>query len=175
MIRVAHRDDVDTIMRIVGDARRALAELGIDQWQDGYPSQDVILNDICEGIGYVAVDDADTPIAYAAILFTEEPAYRQIADEEWNTPDGYVVVHRLCVSHKARRQGLASRMMHHAAALAVQRSIYGFRIDTHEGNTRMLSMLRKLGFQPTGTIYYPSGKRIAFDLKLYLGKSIYKF
>ena len=168
MIRSARREDIDAIMHIVSDAQLALAELGIDQWQDGYPSQDVILSDICEGNGYVAVDESDRPIAYAAILFAEEPAYRQIADEQWNTPNSYVVVHRLCVGRTARRKGLAGRMMRYAADLATQRSIYGFRIDTHEGNIRMLSMLRKLGFQPTGTIYYPSGKRIAFDLKLSL-------
>lgn len=171
MIRSARREDIDAIMHIVGDAQQALAELGIDQWQDGYPSQDIILNDIGEGVGYVAVDDNDTPIAYAAILFTEEPAYRQIADTEWNTSSDYVVVHRLCVSRTARRQGLAERVMHYAADLATRRSVDGFRVDTHEGNVRMLSMLRKLGFQPTGTIYYPSGKRIAFDLKLSLANS----
>ena len=35
MIRLAGVSDVDAIMNIVGQAQQALAELGIDQWQDG--------------------------------------------------------------------------------------------------------------------------------------------
>ena len=38
MIRQAIREDIPTIMSIVRSAQCALAELGIDQWQDGYPS-----------------------------------------------------------------------------------------------------------------------------------------
>ena len=42
MIRKATIKDIDHIMSIVSDAQLSLRELGIDQWQDGYPSVDVI-------------------------------------------------------------------------------------------------------------------------------------
>jgi hypothetical protein len=42
MIRKANIGDLERIMEIVSDAQVALRELGIDQWQDGYPSSDVI-------------------------------------------------------------------------------------------------------------------------------------
>ena len=57
MIRKALPEDIDSIMVIVRDAQRALAELGIDQWQDGYPTRDIILRDIDLGQGYLC-DDA---------------------------------------------------------------------------------------------------------------------
>ena len=41
MIRKAQYDDIETIMAIVREAQLSLRELGIDQWQDGYPSSDV--------------------------------------------------------------------------------------------------------------------------------------
>ena len=53
MIRRATIQDVDAIMAIVRGAQQALAELGIDQWQDGYPSRAVIETDIENGVGYV--------------------------------------------------------------------------------------------------------------------------
>ena len=78
MIRQAIREDIPTIMSIVRSAQCALAELGIDQWQDGYPSVEAIENDIEQGVGYVACNEQDVPIGYAAIVLTGEEAYKQI-------------------------------------------------------------------------------------------------
>lgn len=92
MIRRARHSDLAAIMHIVRSAQLALAELHIDQWQDGYPTRNIIALDIEQGVGYVATDADDHPIGYAAILLSEEPAYRQIAESRWNTPNDYVVV-----------------------------------------------------------------------------------
>jgi hypothetical protein len=46
MIRRADIGDVDRIMGIVRSAQLSLRQLGIDQWQDGYPSLEVIEGDI---------------------------------------------------------------------------------------------------------------------------------
>ena len=45
MIRRATIEDIPQIMGIVADAQLSLRELGIDQWQDGYPTVDVIEGD----------------------------------------------------------------------------------------------------------------------------------
>ena len=172
MIRPAYTHDVARIMEIVRSAQIALAELAIDQWQDGYPSRDVIEQDIIDGVGYVAVDDNDYPIGYAAIVLTGEIAYKQIPDNEWNTPDEYVVVHRLCVDGNCRRGGIATTIMRYAADVARQKGYRGFRIDTHRGNIRMMTMMQRLGFVRTGNIHYDSGERIAFDLDLNFSKTL---
>ena len=51
MIRKATKEDISQIMSIVADAQLSLRELGIDQWQDGYPSMDVIEDDIASDVG----------------------------------------------------------------------------------------------------------------------------
>lgn len=164
MIRRAEFRDIDTIMCIVGDAQAALRELGIDQWQDGYPSIAVIKRDIDSGVGYVSVQNGSV-VGYAAILLTGEVAYKQIADNEWGTGKDYVVVHRLCVKNGAKRNGIALSLMKKAKELAMEVGYSGFRIDTHRGNIRMLRMMDKLGFKYRGIIYYESGERLAYDLK----------
>lgn len=166
MIRLANPRDVEAIMSIVHGAQCSLAELGIDQWQNGYPSLDVIMADIERGVGYVLCGEDGCPIGYIAIVMDGEPAYLQITDSEWNTPNSYVVVHRLCVALDARREGVAVRMMRYAADVAREAGIKAFRIDTHRGNIRMLSMLEKLGFAYCGIVHYDSGERLAYDLNL---------
>lgn len=166
MIRLATYEDIVSILSIVRSAQLSLRELGIDQWQDGYPSREVIEEDITHRVGYVMQDDKGEVIAYAAILLDGEPTYAQIEDSEWHTENRYVVVHRLCVAANVRRKGVAIEMMRHATFVAQRQGIYAFRIDTHEGNIRMLSMLQKLGFEYCGVIYYDSGKRLAYDKKI---------
>lgn len=170
MIRRAIAEDIPAIMSIVRSAQRALAELDIDQWQDGYPSSDVIEGDIARGAGYVACDDHGAPMGYAAIVLTGEEAYGQIST--WATKEEYVVVHRLCVSGDCRRAGVALELMHYAANMARAQGIDAFRIDTHRGNVRMLQMMQKLGFEYRGIVRYDSGERLAFDLNLDLTNTI---
>ena len=166
LIRQARYEDIKTILSIVRSAQLSLSELGIDQWQDGYPSEDIITEDVSNGIGYVACAEDGNVVGYEAVVLTGEEAYTQIADEMWHTSNNYVVVHRLCVDGTLRRKGVAIELMAFAGDFALQHGISDFRIDTHEGNVRMLSLLKKLGFEHVGIIRYDSGLREAFDLKL---------
>ena len=153
-------------MGIVHSAQVALCELGIDQWQDGYPSKEIIEQDIVAGVGYVDCDDGGAVVGYEAVVLTGEEAYNQIESSKWHTSNNYVVVHRLCVLGESRRRGVAIELMNFAGEFALKHDVADFRIDTHEGNVRMLALLNKMGFEHVGTIRYDSGLREAFDLKL---------
>lgn len=164
MIRRATYSDIDSIMGIIHSAQMSLYELGIDQWQDNYPSRDVIMLDIEVGAGYVMCNN-ERVIGYAAIVLSGECAYEQI-DNLWQTGSNYVVVHRLCVDNNTRRQGVAIELMRYAANMARNEGYKGFRIDTHKGNIRMMSMMQKFDFRHVGKIMYDSGEREAFELDL---------
>lgn len=165
MIRRANIEDINVILSIVYSAQLSLRELGIDQWQDGYPQLEVIERDIARGVGYVYIDEG-VVAGYAAIIFDGEEAYRQIEAKCWNTAEEYVAIHRICVGGQYRRRGIAVEFMRHAARLARDMGFDAFRIDTHRGNVRMLTLLAKLGFAYVGIVRYDSGERMAFDLEL---------
>lgn len=170
MIRKATPEDITQIMSIIRSAQEALRELGIDQWQDGYPTSESIQEDIDLSVGYVACTEGKI-IGYAAIVLTGEPAYLQI-ENEWLYGKEYVVVHRLCVDREYRRSGIALKLMKHAADTARTAQHNAFRIDTHRGNIRMLAMLTKLGFREVGTILYDRDERVAYELDLTLSDKI---
>ena len=81
MIRQANNNDIESILEIVHDAQLALRDLGIDQWQDGYPGREVIESDIAKHVGWVYIHD-DVVVGYAAIIFDGEEAYNQIDIKE---------------------------------------------------------------------------------------------
>ena len=66
-------------------------------------------NDVRRGWGYVLVpsDDDSDIIAYGAVVFDGEPAYNGLWDGQWLSEQPYVVLHRLAVADRWKRQGMA--------------------------------------------------------------------
>ena len=170
--RKACAGDLDRIMEIVADGRAALADLGIDQWQGGYPHQSVFEGDIARGESYVAVDREEIA-AITMVSFGGEPIYDRIDDGSWLTESSsknpsYGVVHRVAVGRDFRGKGAASFLIGCAEELARQQGRSSVRIDTHPGNVPMRKMLAKLGYTECGIVYvaYSDGgvpERIAFE------------
>lgn len=50
MLRTTKKDELERVMKIIEDGREFLKEQGVNQWQHGSPSRDVIINDIKDGI-----------------------------------------------------------------------------------------------------------------------------
>ena len=84
-LRKAEFSDLDRIMEILADGRSALAALGIDQWQGGYPAREVIEHDIARREGVVVDDENGNPVATAMVACREEFDYREITDGAWLT------------------------------------------------------------------------------------------
>lgn len=182
--RAAAPHDCDSILTIIRQAQAQMRALGSAQWQDGYPARPDIESDIANGRGIVALMAADstpdTPeaaypeggriVGYAAVVFDGEPAYTALEGGLWQTPEPYVVLHRLAVADEAKRRGIATALMLHAAQLAARRGIPSFRIDTAHENHYMQALLTRLGFTPCGTVRYRSGERIAYERLLPLAE-----
>ncbi|MBQ8334142.1 MAG: GNAT family N-acetyltransferase, partial [Clostridia bacterium] len=106
-IRKTTTADLDAVMAILNEARRTIAQLGIDQWQDGYPTADVILDDIAKDRSRVMVKDGEI-IGTFAVLDDGEPTYDEIHGGHWITGDenrAYIAVHRVAVSVRSRGTG----------------------------------------------------------------------
>ena len=150
IFRPAMPEDVPAIMTLVEAAVRRLAAMGVDQWQDGYPNRGRIEQDVAEGIAHV-IEENDRVVAYGAVIFTGEDAYRAI-DGGWLTEEeNYVVVHRMCVAEEVVGQGFGRRFMEAAEQFSRGR-VRSFRVDTHADNRVMQSLLPRIGFQCCGTI-----------------------
>lgn len=137
---------------------------GSDQWQHGYPGREHIVRDLSQGYGYVLCDP-EKIVAYGAVVFDGEQAYAAI-DGAWPDEEDYVVVHRLAVAEESLRQGLAILFLEKVEALARNRGVERFRIDTNFDNAPMLRTLERLGFDRCGEIRYQGDARLAFWKRL---------
>ena len=154
--RKGEKRDLERIMVLVADAQNWFREQGIDQWQDGYPTSEIISDDILGGENYV-VELNDVVIATFVASFAGEPTYSVIKGRGWLNEKPYAVVHRIAVADECRRKGIAKEILHFTEEQCAERGIENIRIDTHCDNKAMRSLLKKLGYTHCGRITLTSG------------------
>ncbi len=165
-IRKTKTEDLSEIMPIFDEARATIATLGIDQWQNGYPSREVIEKDIKKAQSYCVLLGNDI-VGTFALIDDGEPTYDKIFDGNWLTGDGkdlYFAIHRVAISVKNRGSGISAQIIDFCAEKAKENGKLSLRIDTHRGNIVMRKMLEKHGFSHCGTIFLESGdERVAYE------------
>ncbi len=161
--RRAVEADINHILNIIHQAQEYLKKAGIDQWQNGYPDIETIKRDIENKHGYV-LGNAGRITGTIAVSFDGEMTYNNIYDGVWLTLDNYAVIHRLAVDSSLKGSGLASAMISETEKLCRCKAVSGIRVDTHENNISMQTLLKKNGFRYCGVIYLEDGsKRLAFE------------
>lgn len=146
-IRNATLNDLSIIMDMIGKGREHIHEYNIDQWSNGYPSIDVIKDDINNEIGNVLIDN-DEVLAYFVVL-QHDPCY-DVIDGKWNDETDYVAIHRTVT--KYFNQGLGSKLF-----TLLKEKYNHIRVDTHEGNISMNKCLLKNSFKYCGVIHLKDG------------------
>jgi RimJ/RimL family protein N-acetyltransferase len=156
----AKPEDLGTAMDMINAAKRYLRDCGVDQWQNGYPDEACIRNDIEGGKGFFVEEDGKK-LGYLCIDFDGEPAYDTLKGE-WGTDEPYVVMHRMAFSEDARGKGLSSEAFRLIEEYSRPR-VHSFRVDTDDDNERMKHILDKNGFTYRGTIWFDNSVKIAYD------------
>ena len=168
-IRNSTLADLDALLSLFAEARGTIAALGIDQWQDGYPSREVIAADIQKGQSY-CIEIGGHICATFALIDDGEPTYDRILDGQWLTGDAkghYLAIHRVAIAVAMRGQGIATKLLAYAADFSTQQQMSSLRIDTHRGNVVMRRMLEKNGFTYCGVIYLENGtERVAYEKRV---------
>ena len=156
-IRLARTEEVDLLLALYDDARAFMRTTGNPtQWSGGYPSREVLLEDIEKSRLYVC-EEAGEVLAAFVFFVGEEEVYKTFRGDWGSDATTYGVIHRVAV--RARGRGLGSLML----AFGYERAPGDLRIDTHRDNTPMRSLLAKHGFVPCGIVDYgPAGERIAY-------------
>lgn len=159
--RKARIDDESEIWDILQKGIIRRKNDGSNQWQDGYPNPQIIRNDIEKEAGYV-LTEGENIIGYFTMLINDEPAYAEIKGK-WLSNDDYVVIHRVAISEKYLRKGLAKEIFNFAESFAVDNNIFSIKVDTNFDNIAMLKLLENMGYIYCGEVLYRGSPRKAFE------------
>lgn len=162
--RRALASDVDEVIRLLEDGKATLRETGVDQWQDGYPGREDAERDVIRGESYLMIDADGSALAVATIGLSGRREYDSLYGGSWLTDSDsqdprYVALCRLAVSKEKRGRGIASRMLQEVQKICTELGRESVRVDTHEDNVPMRTLLEKRGFRKCGFIHAAHVKR----------------
>lgn len=144
-IRTMNMEDLDQVMRIYEKAREYMIEEGnANQWDKGYPSKELLQEDIEKKQAYV-VDNKGTIEAVFILMGTEEPSYATI-EGAWISDKAYGTIHRMASA------GNLPGMGKYCLDWCKERYEH-LRIDTHEKNISMRRLIENNDFTYCGIIY----------------------
>lgn len=157
-IRPAHPNDIDALMAIFDAARRFMEKQGNpNQWINGYPAREFILQEITDGHCFVCETANKEVVGTFCFILGDDPTYAYIEEGEWCNHEPYAVIHRMASSGKVR--GIADECMKWCFD-----HCRNIRVDTHQDNIVMQNIFIKHGFKRCGIIYVKNGTpRIAFQ------------
>lgn len=165
-IRHSTYNDIEPIMNIIKQAQAYFKSNGIDQWQNNYPNNLVIENDINLNESYVILMNQRI-VGTFVLSFRNESTYDIIYDGSWLSNDKYAVIHRIAFDQSIKGQGLSKSVLDLIYSQCINNQIASIKIDTHEDNKVMRKMLVSNGFKHCGTIILRDGnKRLAYEKRL---------
>ena len=151
-------EDIPAMMDLYAQARVFMREHGNpNQWDDSYPSRELLEKDIAFGNSYIVEDDEKNLAATFAFIKGEDPTYYGIENGAWLNQEPYGTIHRLAGNPSCH--GIASGCIGWCKS-----QIGNLRADTHEDNKIMQHLLEKNGFVRCGIIHLANGApRIAYQ------------
>ena len=164
IFRRTEEKDAKQVAALWEQARAYFREQKIDQWQDGYPNEESLREDMAGGESYVLEEKGEV-VATAFISFRGEPDYQMIYEGSWENDGFYGVIHRVAVDASCKGRGLGGILIEEALRMCRERQAGSLRVDTHQDNRSMQRMLEKNGFSRRGNIYLGRGgaRRVAFE------------
>jgi len=152
MIRRAKIFELPKIIAITKACTAHMAENGIFQWNEHYPSKIVFEKDI-ERAELFVLEAEGRSIGTIVISSYMDDVYTQI---DWLTPDeNNIYIHRLAVHPDFQGKGFARQLMDFAENYARQNKCVSVRLDTFSQNPRNQRFYEVRGYQKLGDIIFP--------------------
>lgn len=154
----ARAEHLPAIMSIIESAKGIMRANGnATQWNDGYPSEETIANDICRGQGYLCKEESRI-VGYFAFIQGPDPTYATIYNGKWaDDIHPYAVVHR--VASVPDSHGVFKSLLAFCLKLCGN-----LRMDTHPDNTIMQHCLLSNSFHYCGVIHVAdNSERLAYQ------------
>lgn len=150
------------VMQIYQSATRKMEEMHIFQWDEKYPSREIIEKDIKARTMY-GYFEGDEICAVGVLNEDQSEEYKEV---RWHFPDPKpLVLHRLVVSPKHQNKGISKQMIRFAEAFAEKHQYKTIRFDAFMKNPVSTNVYKKAGYIISGTVTFRKGNFYCFEKK----------
>ena len=170
LIRLLNPSDIVAVMEIIDDAKKLLGKHSL-QWQQGYPNENTMMNDIKSSSCYGLLNEDNYLIAIVSLVKGIDPNYLEIEGEWKNFPSkNDLQVHRIAVREGYHNQKLGDTLVKFAITKAKELNCISIKVDTHKVNYPMQHICLSNGFVYRGIITLKRDEidptRLAYELTL---------
>jgi ribosomal protein S18 acetylase RimI-like enzyme len=157
-IAPAAETDFNELVRLRSEATKWLSGLGVDQWQQPWPTRaeehERLRKSIEEGTTWKVLDHSEIVATFAIDRIADPHLWLETEQAE-----RALYVHRLIIDRSYAGVGLGAKIMDLIATWAAHEDCRWLRIDVWTNNTRLHNYYRNIGFRYVRTIKsdYPSG------------------
>ena len=143
------------IMNLIKSAIINMEKTGIYQWDEFYPTEEVVTNDINNGELYVGKVGDKIAVIYVINTSCDKEYY----DGDWQYPNAnYRIIHRLCVHPDFQNNDIAKATMQHIETELRQLGVDAIRLDAFTENPYALSLYENLGYKIVGYADWRKGR-----------------
>ncbi|MCR5122504.1 MAG: GNAT family N-acetyltransferase [Ruminococcus sp.] len=168
MYKKADISDLEETHAVVAAAVEHMNAEGIDQWDEVYPSCEVLRGDIERGEMYICLVGSALAGMYVLNKYTDE----QYANGEWSyNGDDFVVIHRLVVSPVFQHKGIARQIIKHIEDELRASGVISVRLDVFTKNPYALRLYDSQGYAKVGTAHWRKGEFYLME-KLLTGENL---
>lgn len=152
--RKASIEDFKEITALYHAAVDKMIENRIYQWDEIYPNDEILIEDILQGEMHLFVTDG----RIAACVIINEDQDEQYSTGSWRYSAGKVaVIHRLCVHPDYQGFGIGKKTVQLTEALAKEKGYGIIRLDAFSQNEHAKNLYRNLGYTYAGEISFRKG------------------
>lgn len=162
-VRKAEFRDLKDIVKIFKGAIKNMDKQGINQWDEVYPNEDVLKEDIMKKEMYLYCKENEILSVFVLNKDYDE-AYNRA---DWKYPElSFAIVHRLCVNPSVQNRGIGTKTLNIIEELLNNKNIESIRLDVFSENPFALKMYEKHGYKKVGTANWRKGLFYLYEKKL---------
>lgn len=159
----ARPEDAGPIEHLFEEAKRIGRTNGTSAWDEGYPTREIIDEDIARGDLWALMEDG----ALIATISLLEEDFENGLDAGWTDAPSCILT-RLCVDPARQGQGIGAEMMRRITREAARQGYQATRHLASVDNHAALRLYRKLGYRELRRVRLFGSDFIAFEKLLEL-------
>ena len=153
MIRKATSSDLTYILNIIKNCTNHMIDNKIFQWNENYPSKEILKDDIKSNNLYL-IEKNEKTIGCVMNSEKQSKVYKKV---KWITENKKnLYVHRLAVDPKYQGKGYGIKLMDFVERNALKNNFISIRLDTFSKNKRNVKFYKKRGYIKIEDIYFPN-------------------
>jgi ribosomal protein S18 acetylase RimI-like enzyme len=151
--------DLEKMYAITKSCGKQMIENGIFQWNELYPSKEVLQKDI-ELQQIWKLTNSNSVVGIIVLTEIEDKEYKNV---KWLTKNiKNLYIHRLAIAPKFQGKGCAQALMTFAEDYAKENNYKSVRLDTFSQNKRNQHFYEQRNYTRLESIYFPSQSAFPF-------------